>query len=344
MRIIDSHMHLEYGRPDRLIALADLFGYEKICILAIPCYERDVLNTLESMLAKRLAPDRVYVYGGMTYIPGREPTAADHEKQLELMMDAGCDGWKILESKPSVYRDLQLPLDSDVFSRAFAMAERESIPVKWHAGDPATFWDIKKAPPFAAERGWLCIGEGFPTLQKIYTEVENVLARYPRLKASMAHLYFTSDDRAHGERLLDTYENFSLDITPGTEMYGEFLHDREGWSAFFNRWQDKIVFGTDGDDRRDAKEVDPSEALFTLIRNTLVGSADFCVRGFSGTGLNLDQPILDKIFADNFERYTGASPRPLSKSGLNAYVEWLMPKLANENRLRAEKMLAEYGV
>lgn len=338
MKIIDSHIHLKSGILDSIITLADRYNFDKFAMMALPCHY-SLYNTLECLILKRMAPDRAYVFGGMTYFPGVEPTAKDHEKQLELMMDAGCDGWKILESKPSIYRRLQLPLDGEVFRNAFAMAERDGIPIKWHAGDPATFWDIEKAPPSAAENGWLCVGEGFPSLEKIYSEVENVMARHPRLKASLAHLYFISDDMPHGERMLRTYENFTLDITPGSEMYEAFLANREKWASFFRRWQDKLIFGTDTYDWTTPDKYPPRDGTFDMIWKTLAGSEQFEESGISGVGLGLDEQIIEKIFAKNFERVTGDTPRPLSESGLNAYAEWLLPKLPAEDRIRAEALL-----
>ena len=337
MRIIDSHVHLENHNPQMAVSMADHFGYEKFALMAIPCYG-DALNTLECLLAKRAAPGRIYTFGGMVYTPGYAANGKDHEKQLELMMEAGCDGFKLLESKPSIYRQLRLPLNGEVFDRAFALAQNEQIPITWHAGDPATFWDAKTAPEFAVRYNWLCVGEGYPTLDEIYTQVEDVFARYPKLCASMAHLYFTSDDRVHAERMLDTYENFWLDLTPGSEMYTAFLADRKGWSDFFHTYQDKLVFGTDMVDAEGDVVFGSQDAIVSFVMKTLAENTPFDVRGICGTGLGLPEPVLEKLFATNFERRVG-SPKPISASGLNAYVEYLMPRLSKEEQKRAEALL-----
>ena len=338
MRIIDSHSHLSYGNPQKLIEMADFFKFEKLAVRAIPM-ERNPLNTLECLLMKRLVPERVYVYGGMAYFMDCPATSKTHLKQLELMMEAGCDGWKLLESKPSVYRNLQIPLDSDVFEGAFSMAETENIPVTWHAGDPATFWSADTAPEFAVRNKWLCVGEGFPKLNELYTQVENVFKKHPKLRASLAHLYFTSDDRPHAERMLETYENFFMDITPGSEMYYAFLADREGWTKFFEKWQDKIVFGTDMEDDMQDIVFGSQEAIYGLVVNTLIGNAYFEGAGAKGTGLGLNKDVLQKIFAENFEKRAGKQPKPLNEKGLNAYCEWLFERLNKEDRRKAEKLI-----
>lgn len=337
MRIIDSHVHLENHNPQKALEMARRYGYERHALMGIPC-EGDALNTLECLLAKRIAPERTYAFGGMVYGADKAPSGADHEKQLELMLGAGCDGWKILESKPSVYRRLKTPLDGEVFARSFALAERAGVPVTWHAGDPATFWDARTAPAFAVKYNWLCVGEGFPALSEMFDQVENVMARHPKLRVSMAHLYFTSDDRPHAERMLDAYENFWLDLTPGSEMYTAFLADREGWKAFFDRYQDKLVFGTDMVDAEGDVVFGSQDTIVEFVLRTLREETPFSVGGISGTGLGLPLGVQEKIFAKNFERRVGL-PRAISASGLNDYVEYLMPRLSREDQKRAEAML-----
>jgi predicted TIM-barrel fold metal-dependent hydrolase len=300
--------------------------------------ERNPLNTLECLLTKRLAPDRAYVFGGITYTNGYTPNADDHEKQLQLMLEAGCEGWKLLESKPSVYRKRQLPLDGEVFAKAFAFAEENNVPLTWHAGDPATFWSLDTAPAFAIENNWTCVGEGFPTLEKIYSEVENVMARHPKLRTAMAHLYFTSDDRAHAERMLDTYENFWLDLTPGSEMYYAFHEDIPGWTAFFEKYQDKLVFGTDMTDIEGDVVFGSQDAITELVLKTFMDDKPFEILDRKCIGMNLPQSVLDKILCTNFEKRVGA-PKPINPAGLNAYVEYLMPKLTKEQQKRVEGLL-----
>ncbi len=339
MRMIDSHVHLDHHNPRKALEMVDHFGYERYALMGIPCMGHPP-NTVECLLAKRHAPGRTYAFGGMVYTPDREPSAADHEKQLMLMMEAGCDGWKILESKPSVYRELKVPLDGEVFSRSFAMAEREGIPVTWHAGDPATFWDAKTAPAFAVKYNWLCVGEGFPTLDEMYRQVENVMARHPKLRTSMAHLYFTSDDRAHAERMLDAYEHLWMDLTPGSEMYSAFLADREGWRRFFETYQDKLVFGTDMVDAEDDVVFGSQDTIVEFVLKTLMQETSFSIADISGVGLGLPQGVQEKIFAKNFEGRVGL-PKPISASGLNAYVEYLMPRLSAQDCRRAEAMICD---
>ena len=122
-------------------------------------------------------------------------------------------------------------------------------------------------------------------------------------------------------------------------MYHAFIADREGWGAFFRKYQDKLVFGTDMVDSEGDVVFDSQDPIVDFCMKTLVGNEPFSVKDISGVGLGLSQPVLDKILANNFESRVG-TPKAISQSGLNAYVEYLMPRLTAEQRKRAEDLMA----
>ena len=80
---------------------------------------------------------------------------------------------------------------------------------------------------------------------------------------------------------------------------------------------------------------------FDLVTNTLAGSEPFRVWEISGQGLGLEEDVLRKVFAENFARIVPPAPKPISKSGLNAYAEWIQPHLTKEQRRSCEDMLRE---
>ena len=332
MKIIDSHTHIFHGNPAKLLGLADHFGYDRFNALSIPCYGF-LLNNLECLLLKKLAPGRAYVYGGITYLPGREARPEESVRELELLMDAGCDGWKLLESKPSVYRRLRLPLDGSAFEQAFDFAEEAGIPLIWHCGDPSTFWDASHAPRFAVENGWLCIGEGYPGLEELDAQIENVLKRHPRLEATLAHLFFTSDRREYAEKMLDSYENLFFDLTPGSEMYWDFMEDAEYWRAFFERYQTRLVYGTDLVDDEGDVVFGSQDEIVRLVMNTLISREPFVINGRKWTGLALPGGVLEQILHGNFELRNGV-PNSLNSAGLEAYASWLLNRLPGPERVR----------
>ena len=336
---LDSHTHITFHNVEELLRQAkEDYNYEKIAIMGLSC-SHGRANNFECLLGKALDPAYTYVYGSMLYGVDTPATAADHEKQLQLMLEAGFDGWKILESKPSLYQKLQIPLDSDVFEKAFSFAEENQVRVTWHAGDPATFWSEDTAPEFAVRNHWLCVGEGMPTLRQIYTQVENVLDRHPKLIASLAHLFFTSDDRAHAVSMLEKYPSLNLDLTPGNEMYDNFMKDRAGWYDFFCKYSERLIFGTDMVDNIYDQVFGSQKAIVDLVMKTLCEDKEFTVWQITGKGLGLPEDVLENLFHKNYEKLIAGAPKPINKKALETYADFLLPRMLPEEQKQTEKVM-----
>ena len=265
-----------------------------------------VVHSGETLLAKALDPERCFALCSLDHSRPGHPMP-DPLTQVKAWLDAGFDGVKFIETKPNCQHATGARLDDMYFDAMFAYLEEHSVPVLWHNGDPATFWKPDECPKWAVENGWGYWDKGCLSLEELYSIVENVLERHPKLRATFAHLYFCGDDRAHLERLLDRYENVRVDITPGVEMYDHFFADREGWRDFFVRRQDRIQLGTDTD-RGDAFS---GETPLALALGALSGGA-VDQWGHRGQGLDLPQAVVQKIVRENFLAFAGAQPKPVA--------------------------------
>ncbi|MDD4638046.1 MAG: amidohydrolase family protein, partial [Bacteroidales bacterium] len=190
----------------------------------------------------------------------------------------------------------------------FALCEERRIPILWHVGDPAPFWR-EDAPAWARERGWYYGGGAYPSLEELYARAERVLARHPRLNVCFAHLYFCSDDMAHAQRLLDTYPNVRLDITPGTEMYTAFFAAPQRWREFFLRNAARIQLGSDSDFTADGEPLADAQVLaLGALLDGPVAAYDFAAHG-----LALPDAVIKAICHDNFLSFAGrAAPAPIA--------------------------------
>jgi predicted TIM-barrel fold metal-dependent hydrolase len=319
-KIFDCHMHTLSGTPEKLQAIADHFGFEKYAVLGCPCFAGE-LNNLHVLLAKALHPDHVYAFGGLTYGPD-ERSGEAHVMQVRRLLEAGFDGIKFIESKPGLARDLKVQMDSDELEPVFSLLEEEQVPVLWHVGDPATFWNEKLAPAFADANGWLYTDPSFPTLETLYAQTERVLSRHPQLKVCLAHFYFTADDIGYARHMMDTYPGLRFDLTPGTEMYGHFLHEPEMWRKFFIAYQNRILFGTDITDDETDFQSGLYDTLVGLMESSLTQPGTVAVWDIQGRGLNLPQTVLYKIFVKNAERFNGETPRPIFMEGAVCLLKW----------------------
>jgi predicted TIM-barrel fold metal-dependent hydrolase len=323
--IVDCHNHL-YGQED-----LDLFGelsrrvpLEGFTILALPVTSPEQADSLQlAYQAKRRYPNQAYVYGAWDHRPrlaGNPLAATALAECVRQQAAVGVDGWKILESKPDLRRSLGEPLDGPYFAKGFAALEALDLPVLWHVADPETFWNPATTPAWALSRNW-GYSDAFPSWQSLYVEVENVLARHPRLRVTFAHFMFLSTDLFRAARFLADHPLVGFDLSPGVEFLYNLSQKRDQAREFFIRHADRIYFGTDAGLLRGAP-VASAEARIRLILRFLTTGDTFRVPADADfllgppedgvvRGLDLPASVLDRILAGNARQRMGARPKPM---------------------------------
>jgi predicted TIM-barrel fold metal-dependent hydrolase len=250
--------------------------------------------------------------------------------QVRRYARIGFDGMKIIEGKPMVRKRIPIPLDAPHYEGLWATLEATGLPVLFHVADPEEFWDRELIHPWAFDRGWY-YGDGtFPSKEALYTEVDHILARHPDLNVIFAHFYFLSADLERAAAFLDAHPNVCFDLTPGSEMYFNFAQDIEAARAFFVRYDDRLIFGTDINSERASTDDGLTRALTLVwvIRAFLEKEGAFTPPdpsfwGDRGTlyGIGLPEASLEKIYHTNFERIFGPTPASLDREAVVAELE-----------------------
>ena len=317
--ITDGHVHLTSHRGiDALLELSGAAGIDRINIVCVPgTPERSLDCNSAAMLAKALHPQTVYIFGGLQYGLGEPATAQGLRRQAEELQAAGCDGIKMLEGKPSTRKRIPYRMDDPVYDEYYAFLQDAGFPVVWHVADPESFWDPSLVPEMAKQNGWDYTDGTFPPQEQLYEEIDRVLEKFPRLRVVFSHFYFLSNHPERAERFLGRWPTVSFDITPGSEMYRNVSKDPVRWRAFFTKFQDRIVFGTDNVAPREpwSQARDGMVEKVRMMRRFL--ETDDTFEGFCSatsryvTGIGLAPTVLQKLYRLNFERYAGTVPRPL---------------------------------
>ncbi len=314
----EGHAHVCFEKPiaeteEAFRNILRHFNYESLHINAIPTGYSMTENYQAAYCKAKLAP-RVYASAGLEYYLDGRDTADYFLQQIQDYRAMGFDGMKMLDGKVTQYRITKRKLNDPVLNKFYAYAEENAIPIVMHVGDPAKFWDRNKIPKHAIERGWF-YDETEPTLEEVRSWVSDVLSRFPKLHLVLAHFYFMSYELERAAKLLDAYENICFDLTPGGEMFVGFTENYDAARSFFEKYQDRLVYGTDMYNTFENEEKAESEIsgprVFQL-RSMLEKKEEFMapmlsdkpLRPFGFTG-----EILDKIYRKNFVRLYGASPR-----------------------------------
>jgi predicted TIM-barrel fold metal-dependent hydrolase len=179
-----------------------------------------------------------------------------------------------------------------------------------HQAEPDVAW----GPPDASDPSWSYYQQnpqwyvanrpGFPSKQRILEARDHVLANHPQLRMVGVHLGSMERDLDNIARHLDKYPNFAIDTAARMEYL--MLMPPDKVSAFLIKYQDRVLYGTDLDLHADANLSDAlTEWQSTYARDWkfLATGETLTVNGKQVHGVNLPQPVLEKIFRNNAMRW-----------------------------------------
>lgn len=226
--VINGHEHL-YKREhlDAYLVAAEQAGIEKTVFVASNEYtflgqagRKDALYDWSNGVildAYREMPDRIIPFASVY------PGDPDKLAKLESYVARGAMGLKLYSGHSTYYEE---PLNDPGMTPLYAYCERIALPICWHIN-----------------------------LTLYRSQFEEVLSNHPHLIVIVPHFGVTfyrpeSRDFAQMQRLLDRYPNLYVDCSFGTRDF--LVHGLEMVSkhtdvfrAFFETYQDRIIFGTD---------------------------------------------------------------------------------------------------
>ena len=327
---IDSHMHYALPlKPETLISFMDKNGITKANLVLVPSRPR-LTCVPDALMAKAKYPDRFYVFTSFDvseYFKHGKEIGKYQAKFVESMRRCGCDGLKIIEGKPTMRKMMgAIPdFDAPCWEPLWKYLEETQFPVLWHLNDPESCWGPEEKAPRHIRLGNELYDDTFVNNEVQYAQMENILKRHPNIKFIFAHLYFMSAQLPRLAAILDKYPNVMVDITPGLEIYVNLSKNTEEASAFFEKYQDRIMYGTDigarcvlADNAEGALNEDECMARMDLIDGMfqeetnrvmkedgryLINTDDFLQKG-----LCVSQETIEKIYLKNFESYVGKTP------------------------------------
>jgi predicted TIM-barrel fold metal-dependent hydrolase len=141
-----------------------------------------------------------------------------------------------------------LTVDDKGLDPLFEKAGALDMPIAIHIGDPKAFW----LPPtpvnerwdeLGAHPEWSFYGQPVPSWEELYAAFERRVARHPKTKFIAVHFGNDPEDPDRVAKMLDKYPNFFIDTAARIPEIGR--HDAAKMRRFFEKYQDRILFGTD---------------------------------------------------------------------------------------------------
>jgi predicted TIM-barrel fold metal-dependent hydrolase len=196
---------------------------------------------------------------GKRFATGAEPmwsraNEPDYPKwqadELARCKQSGARCVKVLKSLGLGLRDRNkklITIDDARFDPMWEAAGGLGLPVLIHTSDPAPFFTPidrfnERYEELQRHPEWSFYGKDYPKRDELLEARNRVIARHPKTTFVGLHVANSPEDLARVGRWLDQYKNLNCEI--GARL-GELGRQPRTARRFFERYQDRIMFGTD---------------------------------------------------------------------------------------------------
>lgn len=165
---------------------------------------------------------------------------------------AGARGLKILKTLGLYLRDggktgTLVKIDDARFDPLWEACGALGLPVAMHVSDPLAFFTVtdrynERYEELNAHPDWSFAGVGFPSHAELMAARDRVFARHPKTQFVGLHMGHAAEDLGFVEESLKKFPNLTVDIAA---RIGELGRQPRTARRFFDKWQDRILFGTD---------------------------------------------------------------------------------------------------
>jgi len=315
--INDGHIHLFDSKDiPECMDMINYCGYTNWTYLActvVPVKKALTQNLLGALLKLR-GNGKCQAFASFHYDDGKVPNADEMLRQIKWFDEVGFDGIKMLDGKPTIRKDIGIPLDHEKYDKMFDYAEEKQFPLMYHINDPVEFWYYDRLPKWAIKSGNYYGDGSYPHKYEIEEETFGFLRKHPKLKICIPHFFFVSDQYGLCSEMLDRYPNLYFDITPGWEMFENFAKDLDVWKKFFVANANKILFGSD-------TFSDHWKETISCLKRVMETGEEFVAFEENCIGLNLPEEILRQIYYKNYYNFVGKTDKKLKVTAILDYAD-----------------------
>ena len=318
--VIDVHKHLGYapgrGWPAEVEEM--VAGMDRLNIRAFVNLDGLSGPHLRRVLDRYAAhADRFITFAGPSWHRASEPDFGEREaRELERSVKAGARGYKIFKALGLWLRDpeggLWMPDDARLDPLWQAAGELD-VPVLIHVADPESFFQAadrhnERLPGLSRRPEWYFGTPEFPAFEELMERQVALFRRHPRTTFFGAHVLNKPDDLAWVGRVVEECPNVYPEISARINDLGRQPRTAR---AFIERYQDRVLFGTDGSDLglhpTYFRVLETEDDLILPQRGRGGGAEPGTLPAGSHPlyGLGLADGVLRKLYHDNAARVLG---------------------------------------
>lgn len=335
--VIDVHTHLSWSKeskngiemvgerkylapPSELLPVMDRRNLQALVNLT-GGYGRGVEDAIAQY--DKTHAGRFYTFTEPSYSRYAEP---DYPKaQANAVAEAhaaGARGLKVLKTlglflREQITSGKLVKVDDPRFDPMWDICGQLKLPVAIHVSDPIAFFTPtdrfnERYEELHAHPDWSFYGRDYPSNADLLAARNRVIARHPNTQFLVLHVGNFAEDLEDVAENLDRYTNMTVDIAA---RIGELGRQPRAARRFFDKYQDRILFGTDatphGDDVPQQLFGDALYEIYFRFLETEDEYFDYAPARkppqgrWRIYGLGLPDGILRKVYNENAVRLLG---------------------------------------
>jgi len=305
------------GTPQELLGVMDRKNIRAMVNLT-GGYEKGLAETVAKY--DRAYAGRFFTFTEPSYSRFLESDYARLQAEaIEQSHRDGARGLKILKTLGLYLRDKittgrLVQIDDPKFDPMWDVCGQLNIPVAIHVSDPIAFFTPtdrfnERYEELNNHPDWSFYGGDFPSNEELLAARNRVMARHPKTQFVVLHVGNFAEDLGNVSENLDRYPNMHVDIAA---RIGELGRQPRTSRKFFEKYQDRILFGTDatphGDDYPQQVFNERLYEIYFRFLETEDEYFDYAPAKIPPQGrwriygINLPDEILKKVYYENAAR------------------------------------------
>ena len=335
--VVDVHTHLTFrARGERGVPMGEAVRVLAPAAELLEVMDRRNVRTMVNLTGgvgeglatsvgtfDRTRPGRFVTFTEPSWHRAAEPGYPQFQvDELARARKAGARGVKVLKTLGLYLRERVtdgplVAIDDPRFDPMWAACADLGLPVAIHIADPVAFFlpidrFNERFEELHAHPTWSFHGRDFPSFEALLAARNRVYERHPRTTFIGLHVGHHAEDLGEVAATLDRYPNVHVEI--GARI-GELGRQPRTARRFFDRYQDRILFGTDavphGTETPQQIFGDALYEIYFRVLETEDEDFDYAPAAVPPQGrwriygLGLPDSILRKVYAENAVRLLG---------------------------------------
>jgi predicted TIM-barrel fold metal-dependent hydrolase len=305
------------GRADELLTIMDRKNVRAMVNLT-GGFDYGLVEVVDKY--DKAFPGRFFTFTEPSYSKFLEPNyprlQADAIQQAHR---AGARGLKILKTlglylRENITSGKLVKIDDPRFDPMWDTCGQLNMPVAIHVSDPIAFFTPtdrfnERYEELSNHPDWSFYDHDFPSNAELLEARNRVFARHPKTQFIVLHVGNFSENLANVSENLDRFPNMTVDTAA---RIGELGRQPRTSRRFFDRYQDRILFGTDATPHGDEFPQQVfNEKLYEIYFRFLETDDEYFDYAPAKVppqgrwriyGIELPEPILHKVYNQNAAR------------------------------------------